>query len=137
MNPTFRNILAILAGTLIGSFVNMGIIMLSSSVVPLPEGIDPTSVESLKDNMHLFEPKHYIMPFLAHALGTLVGAFIAVKLAGNNKMRAALIVGALFLIGGIINVISLSAPMWFNVTDIALAYLPMVWLGGKWAGAKS
>jgi hypothetical protein len=137
MNPILRNILAVLAGAFTGGVVNFGIIMLSGSVIPLPEGVDPTSVESLKANIHLFETKHFIMPFLAHAIGTLVGAFAAAKIAGTHKMRAALIVGVLFLIGGIMNVAALPAPMWFNITDIALAYIPMGWLGGAFAKEKS
>ena len=136
MNPVLRNVLAVIAGAFIGSFVNMGIIMLSGSVVPLPEGVDPASAESIKANIHLFESKHFIMPFLAHAIGTLVGAFIAAKISGTHQMRVALIVGVLFLIGGILNVIALSAPMWFNITDLVLAYIPMAWLGGKLAIGK-
>ncbi len=137
MNPTVRNILAVIAGALIGGLVNFALIMLSGSVIPPPEGVDVTSPESLKANIHLFEAKHFIMPFLAHALGTLVGAFIAAKLAASRSMTMALIVGGFFLLGGIINVVSLAAPMWFNITDLVLAYIPMAWLGGKWAKGKA
>jgi hypothetical protein len=77
------------------------------------------------------------MPWLAHALGTFVGAILAALIAVGNKMRAAMIVSVLFLIGGIINVYMLPAPMWFNATDLLLAYLPMGYLGGKlMAGRK-
>ncbi len=137
MNPTLRNIIAVIVGAVAGGFVNFGIIMMSGSVIPLPEGVDPTSVDSLIANMHLFEPKNFLMPFLAHAIGTLFGAYIAGIIAATNKMKMALIVGVLFLIGGIMNVVSLPAPMWFNITDIALAYIPMGWLGGKLAQGKA
>jgi hypothetical protein len=30
--------------------------------------------------MHLFEPRHFIFPFLAHSLGTFAGAFVATLL---------------------------------------------------------
>src|SRR5690606_40560173 len=56
--------------------VNMSIIMISGSIIPPPEGADTTTTEGLKAAMHLFEPKHFLLPFLAHALGTLVGAFV-------------------------------------------------------------
>ncbi len=46
-------------------------------------------------------------------------------------MKLAISVGVLFLIGGISNVMLLPSPLWFSVTDIALAYLPMAWLGAK------
>ena len=81
MNPIIRNILAVLAGIFIGSSVNMGLIMLSGHVIPPPVGVNPENLESLKANIHLFEPKHFLFPFLAHALGTFVGAVIAALIA--------------------------------------------------------
>ena len=131
MNPTVRNILAVISGLILGSIVNMGIIMISSSIIPPPDGADVTPMEGLKASMHLFQPKHFIMPFLAHALGTCAGAFIAAYIAAGHKMKFALGIGALFLIGGIINVFMLSAPTWFNVLDLVAAYIPMAWLGGQ------
>ena len=131
MNPILKNILAIIAGAVIGSVVNMGIIMMSSSVIPPPEGADVTTVEGLKASMHLFEPKHFIMPFLAHALGTLVGAFVAAKIATNHKMRFAMAIGLLFLAGGITNIVMLPSPIWFTILDIGVAYIPMAYFAGK------
>jgi hypothetical protein len=80
-----RNILAIISGWFLGSIVNMGIIMISGSIIPPPEGADVTTMEGLLEAMNMFEPKHFIMPFLAHALGTLFGAFMASKIAATRK----------------------------------------------------
>ena len=87
--------------------------------------------------MHLFEPKHFLFPFLAHALGTLIGAFVASKFAATKQKSMALIVGFLFLAGGTINVFLLSAPMWFNAVDIIGAYLPMAIIGWKLTNSKN
>ena len=110
MNSTLRNSLAVIIGLVIGGIINMGIIMISSSVIPPPNGADATTMEGLKETMHLFEPKHFLFPFLAHAIGTLIGAIIASKLAKTKQKSMALIVGFVFLIGGTINVFLLSAP---------------------------
>lgn len=126
-----KNILAVVLALVLGGSVNMGLIMVSGSIIPPPEGIDPTNMESLKASMHLFEAKHFIFPFLAHALGTLVGAFIAAKVASSRKMTFALVIGGFFMLGGITNAFLLPAPIWFIALDIVLAYLPMAWLGGK------
>ena len=134
MNPIVKNILAVIAGVLIGGTVNMGIIMLSGSIIPAPEGVDPSDMESLKSSMHLFQPKHFIFPFLAHALGTLVGATVAALIATSHKMKFALAIGFFFLLGGTMMVFQLPSPAWFNVLDLAGAYIPMAWLGGKLAG---
>ncbi len=131
MNNIVRNILAVIGGFLIGSVVNMGIIMVSGSLITPPEGADVTTMEGLKTTMHLFEPKHFLLPFLAHALGTLFGALAAALIAGSHKMIFAMVIGLLFLAGGTANVFMLPSPLWFNITDLALAYIPMAFIGGK------
>ena len=131
MNPVVKNLLAVVAGLFIGGIVNMGLILISGSVIPPPEGADVTTTEGLKASMHLFEPRHFIFPFLAHALGTLVGAFVASKIAASHKKIFALTIGGFFLVGGIINAISLPAPSWFIGLDLVVAYIPMAWIGYK------
>jgi hypothetical protein len=133
MNPILKNILAVIAGIAVGSVVNMALISVSGSIIPPPEGADVTTTEGLKASMHLFKPKHFIMPFLAHALGTLVGAMVAGLIAANNKMKFGLSIGIVFLIGGIASVFMLPSPTWFSALDLIVAYLPMGYLGGRWA----
>ncbi len=133
MGTIIRNILAVIVGFVAGSIVNMSLIVISGQVIPPPEGADITTMEGLKASMHLFEPKHFLFPFLAHALGALVGALIAALLAASQKMTLALVVSALFLLGGIVNIAILPSPAWFSALDLIAAYLPMGWLGGKLA----
>lgn len=136
MHPILRNVLAVLAGIIGGSIINMGIIMVGGLLIPPPEGADITTTEGLKAAMHLFEFKHFMMPFLAHALGTLAGASIAAFIAFSHKMKFALAIGAFFLLGGIASAILLPSPLWFAITDLLLAYIPMAYLGGKSAIRK-
>lgn len=130
MNPIVKNIFAVVTGIIIGSVVNMGIIMVSSAIIPPPEGADVTTMEGLEASIHLFKPKHFIFPFVAHALGTLIGAILAAIVAVNNKMTFALVIGGFFLLGGIANVFMLPAPIWFILLDLGGAYLTMGWIGG-------
>lgn len=134
MNSILKNLLAVIAGLVIGSAVNMGIISVSGSIIPPPEGVDTTTMDGLKAAMHLFEPKHFLFPFLAHALGTGVGAFIAALIAATHKIKFALAIGVVFLAGGISMVLMLPAPLWYNIVDLVGAYIPMAWLGGKLIG---
>lgn len=133
MHPIIKNILAVVAGIVLGSVVNMGIIMISGSIIPPPDGADVTTSEGLKASMHLFQPKHFIMPFLAHSLGTFAGAFVAALLAATHKMKFAIGIGVFFLLGGIASVFMLPAPTWFSILDVAGAYIPMAFLAGKLA----
>ena len=134
MLKVLRFVAAVVLGLIVGSVVNMGLVMLGPKVFAPPPGGDITTMEGLKATIHLFEPKHFLFPFLAHALGTVVGAFVARLLAPGKSTIPSYIVGALFLVGGITNVMMLPAPMWFNVVDLVFAYLPAAWLGQKLAG---
>lgn len=136
MNPIVKNILAVIAGVVIGGALNMGIIMMSGSVIPPPEGADITTMEGLKASMHLMEPKHFLMPFLAHALGTFLGALVAALIVPAQKMKLAMIVGGWFLLGGILNILMLPSPLWFTFTDLIGAYIPMAYLGAKLIAKK-
>lgn len=133
MNPILRNILSILAGFIGGSAVNMALISASGSIIPPPEGADLSTNEGLIASIHLFEPKHFIMPFLAHALGTFAGAYLAARIAASHKMTFALVIGFLFLLGGIGAVYMIPAPLWYDVIDLVLAYIPMAFIAGKFA----
>ena len=136
MNPILRNVLAVIAGIAIGASVNMGIITISGSIIPPPDGADVATMEGLKATIHLFEPKHFLMPFLAHALGTLAGALITALIAVSHKLRLALAIGVIFLAGGIQMVMALPSPLWFRITDIIGAYIPMAYFGAKLAMKK-
>lgn len=133
MKPIWRNVLAVVAGVVVGMVVNGALIAVSGKVIPPPAGADVTTMEGLKATIHLFEPKHFLMPFLAHALGTLAGAAVAAALGVGRKRQLGLIVGAAFLAAGFANVLMLPSPLWFDLVDLLGAYLPMGWLGGRLA----
>ena len=129
MPKLLRNVLAVIVGLVIGGAVNMAIITLSPALIPPPEGVDVTNADSIAQGIHLFEPRHFILPFLAHALGTLVGALVAYLIAASCKKQLAWVIGALFLCGGVSASFMIPAPAWFMALDLVVAYLPMAWLG--------
>jgi hypothetical protein len=129
MPNLLRNVLALLAGIAIGGGVNMALITLSPSLIPPPAGVDVSNAESLSKSMHLFAPRHFIMPFLAHAVGTLAGALAAYLIAASYQARIAYVIGAVFLCGGVAASFLIPAPTWFIALDLLAAYLPMAWLG--------
>jgi hypothetical protein len=91
--------------------------------------VDVNSAESLSKAMHLFEPRHFIMPFLAHAVGTFAGALAAFLIAATFRTQIAYVIGAVFLCGGVAASFMIPAPAWFIALDLLAAYLPMAWLG--------
>ncbi|MCX7744535.1 MAG: hypothetical protein N2167_08230 [Flavobacteriales bacterium] len=131
MHPYVKNSLALVAGFIGGSIINMAIIQISGYIIPPPDGADTTTMEGLKQAIHLFSPIHFLMPFLAHAVGTLVGALITGLIATGNTQLLSWLIGLLFMAGGITSYVMLLAPTWFGIIDIGLAYLPMAWIGWK------
>lgn len=131
VRTVLRNILAVLAGAVAGSVVNMALIMVSGTVIPPPAGTDVTTTEGLRAALPLFEPRHFLFPFLAHALGTLTGALVTALVASRWRMALALVIGVFFLAGGVATTLMLPSPLWFTLVDLVGAYLPMAWLGGR------
>ena len=81
-----RNIISVILGIIVGSLVNMAIVVLSYDIVSYPEGVIPMdlndmfnmqamqeTIDSIKANIEKFSFSHYIFPFLAHAIGSLAG----------------------------------------------------------------
>ncbi len=88
-------------------------------------------VEGMSQGMHLLEPQHFAVPFLAHALGSFVGALVACFAVASHRQRAVYFVGVFYLLGGITAATMIPAPAWFVVLDLVLAYIPMAWLAMK------
>lgn len=123
-----RFVLALLAGLVLGSVVNMALVTAGHAVLPLPPGTDPNDVASLAAVMPTLGPAHFAFPWLAHALGTFAGALVAALVAGPGRTAAAWTVGALFACGGLAAAWMIPAPAWFLAADLLLAYGPMAWL---------
>jgi hypothetical protein len=129
MSPVLKNIVALLAGLVAGGLVNMALVTVGPVLIPPPAGVDMTDMDSLAQSMHLMGPQHFVFPLLAHALGTVVGATLTFALAARNSRFLAFGIGVFFLLGGISAARMIPAPTWFVVVDLAMAYLPMAWLG--------
>lgn len=127
MKPIIRNILAVIAGWLVGAVVNGAIIQIGMTLYPID--VDPNDMKAMAQFFENADSKHFIFPFIAHASGTLVGAFSAALISKNRKVGVALIIGGLFFIGGLMMIILWPAPSWFIAMDLIAAYLPMALLG--------
>ncbi|MDX2110308.1 MAG: hypothetical protein SFY80_08725 [Verrucomicrobiota bacterium] len=129
MKTILRGILAVVVGFIVGSCVNMSLVLLGPHVIPPPHGVNVGDMESVRAAIHLFEAKHFVFPFIAHALGTFAGSVVAFLLAASSRPAFAVVIGVLNLAGGIAAAFMIPAPMWFLVLDLLVAYLPMAWLG--------
>lgn len=136
MNIILRNVLAVIAGFVVGSIANMALVMIGGTVIAPPAGVYVSNMDSIRASAHLFEAKHFLFPFLAHAIGALVGGAVASMVGGSKRMVLALIVGCFFLLGGIAAAFIIPAPVWFIAADILVAYIPMALFGWRLTGKE-
>jgi len=128
-NPIVQNILITMVAALAGMLLNLVLVEYSFYFISPPEGVNLTTEDGLQSAMSLMEPKHFLMPFLAHALGTFVSAVLVSRFTTERQFSRAMLLGFLFLSGGIYMARAWSSPLWFNIIDLGLAYLPMAYLG--------
>ncbi|MEY3022546.1 MAG: hypothetical protein RIS86_1744 [Planctomycetota bacterium] len=134
MLKILRRVTGFLLALLAGAAVNMLLLGAVGALVPPPEGVDPQDLESIRAHIADYAPVQFVAPFVAHAGGTLAGAFLATLLAGLRGPAGGLAIGAFFLIGGVMMVAMIpETPRWFAATDLVGAYLPMGWLGWRLA----
>ena len=127
MKGILKNILVFVVGFILGSSVNMGLIITGNQLIPFTDGVNPMDAT-------MWELKYFLFPFLAHSVGTFVGAFIVARYTASYHLVFSLSVGLLFLIAGISMVFIMPAPLWFIAVDLLLSYIPMGWLGWKLTG---
>lgn len=129
MHPIVRNALAVLVGVIVCLLLNGLLLGMMMNAIGTPSGFNPEDPNTYA----LLEAKHYLSPFIAHAIPSFIGGAIAALIATSRKVTFALVVGALHLLGGIAAAFMIPAPAWFIALDLIVAYLPMAWLGGRLA----
>ncbi len=101
---------AVLVAIFVGSALNLMLIQVGGYLIPPPPGADFTTAEGLAQSHHLMRPRHFVMPFLAHASGTLAAGFLAALWMRRHKLRGAMLIGSVFLAGGVLAVRMIPAP---------------------------
>jgi hypothetical protein len=127
-----KRTIIVLLSIFIGAQVNGAFLTLGTNLIPPPEGFNLNSMEGLKAAVPFLEAKHYLFPFLAHAIGTLISAVLISRFLKSHQLVFSMVAGFLFLFAGISMVIMLPrTPIWFILLDLIVAYIPMAYLGYK------
>ena len=108
-----RNVGAVLAGLTVGSIVNMGVVVLNATVLfPVPPDLDLQDPVQLQAWVAAAPITSLSVVILAHLAQAGIGGWVAARLGGSHPVPLALIVGGLSALGGIANLVNLSAPTW-------------------------
>ncbi len=135
MTGFVRSLGAVLLGIVVGVVVIMAMEGFSSLAYPLPEGVDPADPESLAAYMPLMPVGAFLIVLVGWGLAALVGGWIASRLAFSRPVLSGLIAGAVLLLGGVVNMVSLSHPWWF--VTVAVPLFPLCALLGASAAVRS
>jgi len=134
MIPILRSVGAVILGVVAAGILIAGIQYLGHRLYPPPPGVDMSDIESVKVWLPQ-APFLALLPVLvAYAVGTFVGAWLAARLAGRAPLLHGLILGALFLVAGIMNLRSLPHPTWFWAPNIA--EFPVAAFLGAWMARR-
>jgi hypothetical protein len=124
-------------GVVVGMFLGMVLLMAchlaTQPLYPLPEGVsmmDPADEAEIKVWMETLPDSAFVLALFCHWIGTAGGAALAMLISGRKWIIPALIVGALFTLAGVANVMSAPHPGWFPYVDTP-GYLLAAWLTGR------
>jgi len=131
VSASVRNTLAFLGGFVVLGVAKYAATALGNAVIPPPSGVDLSTLDGFKAAIPLYEAKHWIPAFFEHAVGSMAGGAAAAFLAVSHKMKLAVGIGALHMVGGIGAALMLPFPAWVVAVDLVAMYLPMAWMGGK------
>jgi hypothetical protein len=133
MHPILKNSITVILGLVAGVMAISAGHLLSNQILPPPEGMEVSNMESFVANADKLTTGHWLLALLSHALGPLVSGFIAGKFLASQHTKILYGTGIVWTILGVINLMTLPHPMWFKIVDL-LMYLPMTFLSAKLAG---
>jgi MFS family permease len=125
-----KRILSVVAGALTAIALLSGVELLSPLVFPIPAHIDMNNPQAVADMVRNMPVGAFLMILAGYVLGAFCGGWVAARIADENKMRSALIVGLVLVVGGIINFMQIPHPLWFVISSMA-CYLAFSYLGGS------
>jgi hypothetical protein len=133
MPPALRRALAVLAGVGVAIGIVFAVEAINARIYPLPPGTDYSDPEQMRAVMTRLPRAALVIVLLGWGLATVVGAWIAARVAGRRQ-GPAWTVGVVLLAAAVFNLLELPHPFWFWVAGVAL-FLPAAWLGARLAGA--
>jgi len=130
-----RTILGILAGLLIAWLV-MSVAEFGSVVLHRPPpGVDLRNPEALALHIASAPWSAMLVVAVGWVLGAFLGALVAARIA-RHRRAAALVIGALVVLGVIGSTMAIPHPLWMTIAGIVLP-LPAAWFAPRLVRPKA
>ena len=137
-----RTVFGIAVGIFVGSLCNMGIGFANTLIFPMPEGIsfsdafNEETKQAVLDWIGSLPQTAFILVLVAHLSQAFVGGLIAGLISKNHVRVAAMVVGCVTLLGGVMNMMTVPAPVWLWI-EMPLYLVCAWWAGGLASSFKS
>lgn len=118
MNPTYRRIVAVVAGIGIGGVLIFAVEFVNSLVFPLPADVSPEDPVALAEAMADAGPRVLVGVAVGWFVGAFTGTFIATRVAQTRSRIPGGIVTVFFLLGSLTTLTAFPHPMWFWVVGL-------------------
>lgn len=135
MVKVLRSILAVFAGLFVGFLAVLGGEMIGHHLYPPPVGLDIHDARSLSEAMKIMPSGAFVAVILAWAVGSFAGAWVAASIAAIGKTWHGLLIGALFLGIGVLNMLMIPHPAWVWAAGLLMP-LPIAYLGSLLASRR-
>ncbi len=127
-----RRIVGIVAGLIVGFVGILLVEAVSMAFYPAPADLNLSDREAMRRHLESLPVGAFVWVLAAHAVGCCAGAATCAVIVRRPWRVGSLIIGGLFLVAGIANLVMIPHPIWFALAD-AILYLPFSRLGG-WIG---
>jgi hypothetical protein len=131
-----RSVLAVLGGAVVAVVLIAIVEAVSSAIYPLPPGLDIHDHEAMRQHIDTLPIGAFLLVLAAWAIGSFGGSWVAARLATRVRLVHGLVVGALFLLAGIMTMLTIPHPWWMWVGGI-LALGGCSYLGARLAAAQT
>lgn len=122
----------IVLGALATIIIIAGFEMLSMVLKPPPADLNFEDAAKVKAWLESLPFWAWAYLWGTYFVATFVGAWVAVRLSTGRRLWPAWLLGSLFTVGTLGNLMSLPHPLWFAVANL-LEFLPAAWCGGRLA----
>ena len=125
-----RKVLAVVLGTLVAVILIIAIELLSHAIYLPDARVDFDDAEAVRAYVMNAPLGALLFVMAAWLIATLAGGLLACFIARETPLVYASIIGALVLLGIVINLLSIPHPLWFSLTSV-LATIATVLITGR------
>lgn len=127
MKIVWNIVLTFVCSTL-GGIVMMALAFGCMYLYPMPPGLALDDKEGFAKYVSTLPVSAFVLVLVSHFIGPFIGATLATRFAAYRSIIPAVVIGGLYLLGGILNLRDIKPPLWFAIADLPL-YPLAAWLG--------